>query len=334
MPTKKTDTPEEVTEEMMEEQEVEEEISQSEDYQSLKALEVSAGPMGLDLITDKIGGATRGISDQFGELVSALCRAQLKVDLSDLRKTEKGYSGNYTFEKLDQTLSLIRKPLFEEGVFFTQPFELIEYKVVGKGRDIDITGKGKITTILLHTSNQLMWQSTEFPFDNTGNKNIQQAAGSAISYMRRYQLSSMLALAASKDDDGASASKAPEVDAEQGSGNQKSYYKNNNNTSNSGNSNNNAQRNQSQKVATRPPKNESKEKPVELDPNALAELKSDLEKANDQGALGQVKGKAFNYFKAGKIDQAQRQEILDGIEAKKSQSAPATEVAVEAAETE
>jgi len=70
-----------------------------------------------------------------------------------------------------------------------------------------------VTCIVSHRDGHSIQNSLPATRDETGNKNINQAVGSAVTYMQRYTLKAALGLAAAKDDD-ARGSTAPETQSE------------------------------------------------------------------------------------------------------------------------
>ena len=66
-----------------------------------------------------------------------------------------------------------------------------------------------VTCIISHREGHREECSLSAPWDESGNKNIIQGLGSAISYLQRYTLKAALGVAASQDDDGQSAGARP-----------------------------------------------------------------------------------------------------------------------------
>jgi hypothetical protein len=103
-------------------------------------------------------------------------------------KSGRANYGKYV--TLDALISVARQYLSENGLSFMQ---------IPGGNGQDIT----ITTVLLHESGE--WIETE-PFTVRVSKHDAQGAGSAVTYLRRYSLSSILGMAWDDDDDGFKAS--------------------------------------------------------------------------------------------------------------------------------
>lgn len=134
-------------------------------------------------------------SEDIGKLIAALAQASksLKNPIKNrevsvyMRKT----GGTYTFKyaTLDQLLEIIRGPLADQGLIFTQI----------------ITGR-RLTSLLAHESGQWLRSVREIAYDGGA-----QDYGSALSYERRYAVQSMFSLAAEEDDDGVAASSDREI---------------------------------------------------------------------------------------------------------------------------
>lgn len=117
----------------------------------------------------------------------ALALSNLQGELLDAHKSSQGYGYNYA--DLSSVLNIIRPLLKKHGLSIAQPV----------GGD---EGKVTLTTILMHSSGQFVSSSINVSVDLTNKKmNSLQAAGSTITYLRRYCISSILGLA-STDDDG------------------------------------------------------------------------------------------------------------------------------------
>lgn len=140
------------------------------------------------------------LSDNFEQFAAALAKAQgeftnppknrtVKVKTRDRHSRE--YNGEYSFDyaTLDAVLDVVRKPLSANGIALTQ---------VVDGNP----GEMQLTTLLIHSSGQFMRSTVPILPDDNG----PQALGSAITYLRRYVLQTMLGLCAEEDDDGNNAS--------------------------------------------------------------------------------------------------------------------------------
>ena len=109
-----------------------------------------------------------------------------------IHKDRDGYG--YTYADLPQILETVNPLLKKHGLGFTQ-----------------LANKGQLDTILFHIeSGEIIQSSTDIPqgVDLKG-MNSFQVLGSAISYIRRYALSSILGIVTDKDTDAASPIKKP-----------------------------------------------------------------------------------------------------------------------------
>jgi hypothetical protein len=138
-------------------------------------------------------------SEQIDKLALALCKAQGAID--NIEKNRKAHG--YQYADLGQCLTAIRLPFFENGLCIVQA-------------PIDKENLGKaIITRIIHSSGQ--WIESEFSFglvelknkDGKAVLNPLQQLGAAITYARRYGLSSMVGLS-QEDDDAASLRKQQE----------------------------------------------------------------------------------------------------------------------------
>lgn len=118
-------------------------------------------------------------SESIIKLSAALCKAQKKFKTA-LKKSKNPYfHSNYA--DYTEVLSCVKEALNDEGITILQPI------------DEDV-----VETVLLHESGEFLCSVTKIY--NISNK--PQDYGSAITYARRYALSSMLAVDSDEDDDG------------------------------------------------------------------------------------------------------------------------------------
>lgn len=157
-------------------------------------------------------------SDNIADLAAALATAQGEFTNPDRNRTVKvalrsGSSYQFAYATLDGILSVVRGPLSSHGLAVIQA--VATESVEGQG--VLVT----VTTRLLHASGQ--WLESDMLAISPGEI---QAIGSTITYLRRYSLVSLLAIAAEEDDDGNVAagnqvqhikSKKPAVSAEEDS---------------------------------------------------------------------------------------------------------------------
>ena len=124
------------------------------------------------------------------QLATALAKAQAVITNPARNRevevrTKTGGSYKFRYATLDAIIDAIRKPLTDNGLWFTQTLE-------------NGDGKYRLVTTLLHSSGQSLRSETPLLLQDAGN----QAFGSALTYMRRYALTAMLGVAADEDDDG------------------------------------------------------------------------------------------------------------------------------------
>ena len=130
-------------------------------------------------------------SENINELAASLAKFQGEItnpyNSKEVKvKTKTGASYNYKYAPLDEILKLIRPLLAKNGLSIVQ----VPYSN---------NGEVSITTTLLHSSGQFI----EYPPISLRTTDISpQAAGSIITYGRRYALSSILGIASDDDDDG------------------------------------------------------------------------------------------------------------------------------------
>ena len=129
-------------------------------------------------------------SEPIDKLAAALAKAQsefkpIKKDKTAKVRSEKG-SYEYHYADLSAVFDSVREALAKNGLAVTQ-------------RTI-VNGGLTLETRLLHSAGQ--WIAATYPLPSGGRA---QEMGSALTYAKRYSLSSMLGIAAEDDDDGADA---------------------------------------------------------------------------------------------------------------------------------
>ena len=128
-------------------------------------------------------------STEIKNLAIALCKFQGAVE--KIKKGENNPFFKSKYASLADILDVIRLPLYENGLSFVQlP-----------------CGSNGLTTMLMHESGEYIMETYEM----TPIKNDPQSQGSAITYQRRYSLSSILGLNIDNDDDGNAASTPAEL---------------------------------------------------------------------------------------------------------------------------
>lgn len=122
-------------------------------------------------------------SAQINELATALAKAQ--AEIGNAKKSSKNPFFNSKYADLAEVLDTCREVLSKNGLSVVQP--------VGQVSDKSI----EVHTLLMHSSGQWVKSSMNIPMT----KLDPQAAGSAITYARRYSLAAMVGIA-QVDDDG------------------------------------------------------------------------------------------------------------------------------------
>ena len=135
-------------------------------------------------------------SEQINELAASL--ALFQANMPTLPKDSSGYGYKYT--SLDAVVEAIRGDLSANGLSFVQMPDTppVEFGVsVG------------LTTRLMHVSGQWLESTLVIPVPQVGKANEAQQYGAALTYARRYALTSMLGVVADEDVDGATPTQAP-----------------------------------------------------------------------------------------------------------------------------
>jgi hypothetical protein len=126
-------------------------------------------------------------SEAINELVTALAKAQGKMKPAVFNKVNPHFKNRYA--DFTAIMDACRLPLSENGLSVMQYCETIGDKLT-------------LVTMLAHTSGQ--WIKSQFPLNPI--QQTSQAIGSAMTYGKRYCLSSMLGIVSEEDDDGEAAS--------------------------------------------------------------------------------------------------------------------------------
>lgn len=121
-------------------------------------------------------------SETITKLAESLSKFQSAVTMPS--KNRNNFFGR-KYADLGAIFAAIQNPLADQGLSITQP--------------ISFTQEGKliIETYLLHTSGE--WIASTYPVNPV--KDDPQSMGSAITYARRYSISSLLGIASEDDDD-------------------------------------------------------------------------------------------------------------------------------------
>ena len=123
------------------------------------------------------------MSESLTELGVALSKFQGEVN--NVSKDKSGYG--YKYADLAQILDVVRPLLAKHGLSVVQ--------MPGKS-DSGVT----VSTMVLHSSGQWVKSETQLPMDTAAKMSAAQAAGSVITYARRYALAAALGIAQEDDD--------------------------------------------------------------------------------------------------------------------------------------
>lgn len=127
-------------------------------------------------------------SDAIDQLATALAKAQAEMAAAPKSAINPHFKSKYA--PLNEVIG-VAKVLAKHGLSFVQP-----------ATTIDNSSVVMVETVLLHSSGQWISETISLrPQQNTP-----QGIGSALTYARRYGLSSLLGIAADEDDDGNAAS--------------------------------------------------------------------------------------------------------------------------------
>lgn len=194
-------------------------------------------------------------SESIAELASSL--AKVNKTLQNIQKDIEGAKGKsdkkarYKYFDIADLLDHVRKPLAEVGI------SVLQFNINGSN-----SKEVGCITMLLHESGQYIespptYTEVDNPVNSYGNKNMNdiQAYGSALSYVRRYSLSSVLGLAGTNEDNDGATIGADENDNNYNNNNnynKNNLYKTNNYQKQNNNYNNNNYQN---KANTQQPQN-------------------------------------------------------------------------------
>lgn len=129
-------------------------------------------------------------SEQIDKIAPALVAAQRNMRAVNKTATNPHFKSKYV--PLEEVMAAAREALHKQNIGIVQ----------GTG-DEDEAGFNLVTT-LLHESGQWISDRIRMPLD----KSTAQAAGSALTYAKRYGLSALLGIVADEDDDGNAATAA------------------------------------------------------------------------------------------------------------------------------
>jgi hypothetical protein len=142
-----------------------------------------------------------GFSAEIGELAAALSKAQGAMRAA--AKDAKNPHLKNAYADLNGIISASREAMTANGLSCTQ---LPSVESTDNGMRI------VLVTLVLHASGQWLRNVLRLPVEQGKGINLKQATGAAISYARRYALSSIMGVATGDDTDGAVQSSGPTED--------------------------------------------------------------------------------------------------------------------------
>ena len=108
------------------------------------------------------------------------------AEVRDVAKTEEGFG--YKYASLDNILKMLRPLLAKNGLAILQSQEIKEGEIVVK-------------TLLTHTSGEWIEVTASAPFENLKGMNSFQVVGAGTTYLRRYSIANLFAIASEEDTD-------------------------------------------------------------------------------------------------------------------------------------
>jgi hypothetical protein len=130
-------------------------------------------------------------SESVSNIFKSIIQAQSEFTPAVKDATNPHFRSKYA--NFDSIVDTIRPVLAKNGLAFMQP-------------TVDIDGKLFIKTRIIHGSGE--WIESSYPVNPV--KNDPQGYGSALTYARRYSLSSILGITSDEDDDGNKSSHPPD----------------------------------------------------------------------------------------------------------------------------
>jgi len=126
-------------------------------------------------------------TENTNEIAAALAKAQGAMEAAKFNKVVNFSGRSYKYADLSAVIEAIRKPLADNGLALTQTTEIRE-------------GGFVLVTTLRHSSGQ--WLASEYPLPLAAKP---QDLGSAMTYAKRYSITSLICIAADEDDDAGAA---------------------------------------------------------------------------------------------------------------------------------
>jgi hypothetical protein len=139
-------------------------------------------------------------SESIAALAAALSKAQAALKPAPMNATNPFLKNRYA--DLGAVIEAAKPVLAANGLAVSQ-------LVSGSGNEI------AVTTVLMHSSGEYIETTISLPLGDEKGKSQAQVAGSVITYLRRYSLSSIIGIYADEDGDGASAPAQVQHKAEQ-----------------------------------------------------------------------------------------------------------------------
>ncbi len=136
---------------------------------------------------------TQGSSPTITKLAIALVKAQAEMPAAKFNATNPFFKSKYA--DLGSVIETARPVLAKHGLAILQP-------VISSGN-----GRIGIRTMVIHESGEFISSDVYIPVLDEKGKSLVQSAGSIISYLRRYSLSSTLGIYADEDTDANSGKK-------------------------------------------------------------------------------------------------------------------------------
>lgn len=132
-------------------------------------------------------------SEKIQAIATALIKAQ--TELQNPNKNQQGYG--YKYADLSSILDQVKPVLQKHGLAIIQT------------SSDDGNGKVGVTTTLVHESGEFISDTLRLPIPEMKGTTSTQAAGAALTYARRYAISSALNIAADEDTDASGQTKTP-----------------------------------------------------------------------------------------------------------------------------
>lgn len=141
--------------------------------------------------------------------------AKFQEEVGEVKKTKNvNYTNrsnqvvNYWYAPLSEIEKTVKPAMAKYGL--TRDFKFHNFK------DADGKDKIRVECFITHVAGHKEMNEMEAYLDESGSKNLIQAGGSTIEYLKRYTLSGALGISTADDDDGASGKKATAPAAKKG----------------------------------------------------------------------------------------------------------------------